>query len=201
MAKFQTFAGSVAQKFGPRWKTRMIEGLCAIIFGIIAIAWPGLTFLVFLYIFGVYAVVEGLTIVISALYLRKAPMAWENPTTAAQPGSWVILLSEGLLSIVAGLLCLILPHYSVQGLLYVVAIWALFIGIASLVHIRSRGWHVVAIGILAIIVSLLLFFRSIESAVTILWLVGICAILAGVLMIWRGWLEKRGLNMSLEPVS
>src|SRR5258708_5611031 len=128
MAKFQTFAGSVAQKLGPRWKTLMIEGLCAIIFGIVAIAWPGLTFMVFLYIFVDSALIEGLTLTNSAHYQRRAPMAWESPTTAAQPGSWMILLLEGLLSIIAGLLCLFLPRYSTQGLLYVIAIWALFIG-------------------------------------------------------------------------
>ncbi|HEY3991499.1 MAG TPA: DUF308 domain-containing protein [Ktedonobacteraceae bacterium] len=199
MAKLQTFSGSVAQKLGPRWKILLIEGVCAIIFGILAIAWPGLTFLVFLYIFGIYAVFEGLVLTISALYLRKTPMAWENETTPAMPGSWMILLVEGLLSILAGLLCIFIPHYSAQGLLYVIALWALFIGIASLVHARTRGWRAALVGVLAIIVSFFLFFRSISSAQTIFWLIGICAILAGALLIWQGLVEKHILNMPLEP--
>ena len=201
MAKFQTFSGSVAHKIGSRWKILILEGVCAIIFGILAIVWPGLTFLVFLYIFGIYAVIEGLVLAVSALYQRKAPMAWENETTPAMPGSWMILLAEGLLSILAGLLCLFVPHYSAQGLLYVIALWALFIGVALLVHARTWGWRPALVGVLAIIVSLFLFFRSLNSAQTILWIIGFCAILAGALLIWQGLVEKHTLNVPLEPAS
>ena len=201
MAKLQLFSGSLAQKLGPRWKILMIEGVCAIIFGLLAVVWPGLTFLVFLYIFGVYALIEGLVTAVSALYMRKAPMAWENETTPAQPGSWMILLAQGLLSIIAGLLCLFVPHYSAQGLLYVIALWALFIGIASLVHARARGWRAALIGLLALLVRLFLFVRSVNSAQTILWLIGICAIFAGALLIWQGLVEKRVLSAPLEPAS
>jgi uncharacterized membrane protein HdeD (DUF308 family) len=110
MTKIQTFSSSIGQRLGPRWKILMLEGVCAIIFGIFAIVWPGLTFFVFLYIFGIFAVIEGLVLAISALYLRKTPMAWENETTPAAPGSWIILFVQGLLSIVAGFICLFLPR-------------------------------------------------------------------------------------------
>jgi uncharacterized membrane protein HdeD (DUF308 family) len=201
MAKLQTFSSSIAQRLGPRWKILMLEGVCAIIFGILAIVWPGLTFLVFVYIFGVYAVIEGVVLAISALYQRRAPMAWENETTPAAPGSWIILFVEGLLSILAGLICLFLPHYSAQGLLYVVAVWALFAGIALLIHARSHGWRAALIGALAIIASLFLFFRSAGSAQAILWLVGVCAIIAGALAIWQGWEERRIQAAPLEAAS
>lgn len=200
MDKPQTFAGGVARRLGARWKVLVAEGVCAIIFGILALVWPRLTLMVFLYIFGVYVIIEGLALTISALYQRKAPMAWLDETTPAPPGSWMVLLLEGLLSIVAGLLCLFLPHSSVQGLLYVIALWALFSGIAALVHARAHGWRVALIGVLAIAVSLFLFFRPISGTVAILWLVGICAIIAGTLLIWQGWTE-RVFSAPLEPAS
>lgn len=199
MTKMQAFSRAVMRKRGTRWQTLMIEGVCAIIFGILSIIWPGLTFLVFLYIFGAYAIIEGLLLVVSALYQRATPRPWENLDTPAQPGAWVILLAGGLLSIVGGLLCIFIPHTSAQGLLYVIAAWALFAGIALLAHARTRGWLLGIIGILAIIGSLLLFFRSVPSVRAILWLVGVLAIIAGLLLIWQGWLEKRVQRAPVEP--
>ena len=202
MAKVPTFSGSLAQKLGPHWKTLMIEGICAILFGVLALAWPGLTFMIFLYVFGIYALIAGLVMVISALFQRRAPMAWENATTPAQPGSWMILFAEGALSIFAGLLCLFVPHYSAQGLLYVIALWALFIGISALLHTREHGWRTALVGLLALIASFFLFFRSVNSAQTILWLIGLCAICAGALLIWQSWIERRLLSSApLEPAS
>jgi uncharacterized membrane protein HdeD (DUF308 family) len=81
----------------------------------------------------------------------------------------------------------------------VVAVWALFAGIALLIHARSRGWRAALIGILAIIASLFLFFHPARGAQAILWLVGICAIIACALAIWQGWEEKRALYTPLEP--
>ncbi|HEX7733858.1 MAG TPA: DUF308 domain-containing protein [Ktedonobacteraceae bacterium] len=199
MEKPQTFAGGTIPRSGPRWKMRLIEGACAIIFGIVALIWPGLTLLMFVYVFGAFVIIEGLMLAISALYQRRMPMAWENATTPAPPGSWLIRFLEGLLSIAAGLICLFFPHTSVQVLLYVIAIWALFTGLAGLVHTRSRGWHAALIGVLAIIASLFIFFRTSSGAQAILWPIGVCAILAGALLIWRGWSEKQGLNVPLEP--
>ena len=200
MTKMQAFSTAVARKRGTtRWQTLMLEGVCAIIFGILAIIWPGLTFLVFLYIFGAYAIIEGLVLVISAFYQRATPMPWENLNTPAQPGSWVILLTGGLLSIAGGLLCIFIPHTSAPGLLYVIATWALFAGIALLAHARTRGWLMGLIGVLAIIGSLLLFFRSVPSVRAILWLVGVLAIVAGLLLIWQSLLERRVQRTQVEP--
>lgn len=201
MEKHYPSADHAIHKAGPRWKIRLLEGACAIIFGIVALIWPNLTLLMFLYIFGVFVIIEGLMLAISALYQRRAPMAWENTTTPAPPGSWLIRFLEGLLCIAAGLICIFSPHTSVQVLLYVIAIWTLFTGLAGLAHVRSRGWHAALIGVLAIIASLFIFFRAPGGAQAILWPLGICAIFAGALLIWRGWSEKMGLSVPMEPAS
>jgi uncharacterized membrane protein HdeD (DUF308 family) len=179
-----------AQASRQAWWASIALGLFAIIFGIVAIVWPHLTFLLFLIIFGVYAIIEGLVLIASALYVRRAPELGDYSNAAMPPGGWLIVLGEGVLSIIAGLLCLFIPRLSAQVSLYVVATWALFAGISSLVHARSRGWFVGIAGIAAIVISLFLFVRTVASARSILWLVGVLALVAGALLIVQGWLDR-----------
>ena len=42
------------------WWLIVVRGLLAILFGLIAFFWPGLTFLVLVLMFGVYAIVDGI---------------------------------------------------------------------------------------------------------------------------------------------
>jgi uncharacterized membrane protein HdeD (DUF308 family) len=181
---------SQAQASQQAWWASIALGIFAIIFGIVAIVWPHLTFLLFLIIFGVYAIIEGLILIASALYARMAPKLGDYSNATMPPGGWLLVLGEGVLSIIAGLLCLFIPRLSAQVSLYVVATWALFAGISSLVHTRSRGWFVGIAGIAAIVISLLLFFRTVASARSILWLVGVLALVAGALLIVQGWLDR-----------
>jgi len=172
------------------WWTLILLGLCAILFGIMAIVWPHLTFLVFLYLFGVYAVIGGLILVSNAFYLRKAPDLGDYSQPDLPPGEWGMILGEGVLSILAGLFCLFVPTLSARLSLYVVATWTLFAGIGALIHSPSRGWLPGIAGVLAIVISLFLFFEPLRSVQAILWLLGVCALIAGVLMIVQGWLNR-----------
>jgi uncharacterized membrane protein HdeD (DUF308 family) len=179
----------------------MILGLCALLFGIVAIVWPHLTFLIFLYIFGVYAVIQGCILMANAFYVRKAPELGDYSNASLPPGGWWILLGEGFLSIIAGLFCLFMPRLSAQGALYVIAVWTLFVGISSLIAAPSRGWLLGLIGILSLVISALLFFHSAATAQSILWLVGVCALVAGILLLVQSWLSRTVQRVPLEAHS
>jgi uncharacterized membrane protein HdeD (DUF308 family) len=172
------------------WWTLMLLGCCAVAFGILTIVWPHLTFLVFLYIFGAYAVIEGLIMISSAFYLWKAPELGDYSRPELQPGEWMLVLCEGVLSVLAGLFCLFAPTLSAQLSIYVVATWALFAGLAALLHAPSRGWLLGISGALAIAISLLLFFEPLNIMRSIFWLLGVLALIAGLLLIVQGWLER-----------
>src|SRR6058998_299984 len=77
------------------WWVVALRGLAAIVFGVLAFVWPGVTLSVLVLLFGAYAIVDG----ILALY------------TAMRSGGgnvWVSLL-EGIVGIAAGLVAFFLP--------------------------------------------------------------------------------------------
>src|SRR5712692_3815154 len=93
-----TAVGELASAIGelPRhWWVVALRGLAAIVFGILAFIWPGVTLSVLVLLFGAYAIVDG----VLALY-----------TAVRSDGKqiWAPLL-EGVVGIAAGLVAFFLP--------------------------------------------------------------------------------------------
>jgi len=88
------------------WRILAIRGLLAVLFGLAALVWPGLTLLVLVLLFGAYALVDGVIAVIVSLQERRVFARW-----------WVLLL-EGLAGIAAGVLTFVWPSISALALLY-----------------------------------------------------------------------------------
>jgi uncharacterized membrane protein HdeD (DUF308 family) len=109
---------------GSIWWAMILLGALAIIAGIIAFAWPGLTLLVFLAIIAASAIVRGVLEIVAAIMLRKEIK-----------GEWLLALS-GALSIVFGGLLIYRPDVGL------VALALLF------------GAYTIALGILAVALSL-----------------------------------------------
>jgi uncharacterized membrane protein HdeD (DUF308 family) len=42
-----------------RWWVVLLRGICAVVFGILAFVWPGLTLLSLVLLYGAYALVDG----------------------------------------------------------------------------------------------------------------------------------------------
>jgi uncharacterized membrane protein HdeD (DUF308 family) len=125
----------------------MFQGLCALAFGLLAIFWPKLTLFLFLYVFGIYAIIDGLGPLASAIFGGKRAQLRGRP----------ILFLEGIVSVVAGVLCLILPRANNRLLLYIVAAWLLLKGMSFLLQIRQRGLLIGLVGILALLAGLSIF--------------------------------------------
>ena len=67
------------------WWALAIRGILAVIFGILAFLWPGLTLTVLVLVFGVYAIADGIFSIVTAV--ARSDRATE--------GDWVLLL-EGI---------------------------------------------------------------------------------------------------------
>jgi len=171
----------------PRYWWLLAQGICALAFGLVAIIWPKLTFVIFLYVFGTYLIIEGSILVISSLYARYTPRPWENHLTPAQPGSWLILFLEGLLTIACGLFCLFEPRLSAQVALYVAALWILIAGVSMLIQAPAHGWLMAVAGALGIILGALLFIEPLSFVQSVLWLIGIVALLTGAIVLIHAW--------------
>ncbi len=75
----------------------LVRGIAAILFGILTLVWPNLTLSVLVLLFGVFAVVSGITAVAAALRNREEQ-------------GWGLLLFEGILGILAGVVALVWPN-------------------------------------------------------------------------------------------
>ncbi|MGO9451546.1 MAG: HdeD family acid-resistance protein [Candidatus Binataceae bacterium] len=162
------------------WWVFVLRGVVAIIFGISAFAWPGLTIATLILLFGAYALVDGAFLIISAI------SGWghiEDP--------WLILL-EGLLGIGIGVVTFHAPTVTILGLLIYIAAWSLATGvleIASAMRLRKElageFWLLLS-GILSIAFAVVLMWYPAAGAVALVWIIGAYAIGFGIVLIALG---------------
>ena len=104
-------------------------GLAGIIVGVVTLAWPGLTALALLYLIGAWALVTGIVQVSAAILLRKEIRR-----------EWLLALS-GIVSVIFGVLLFIWPAAGALAILWLIATFAMIIGILLIIHafqVRSR---------------------------------------------------------------
>src|SRR4051812_18773219 len=102
------------------WWTFVIQGVAAVVFGVLTLVWPGLSLVVLLALFGAFAVVHGVMAVAASYEAHTHHLRW---------GSW---LAVGLLDLIAGLVAWFWPGLTALALLYVVVAWALVTGLMTI---------------------------------------------------------------------
>ncbi|MGN6697209.1 MAG: HdeD family acid-resistance protein [Thermomicrobiales bacterium] len=169
------------------WWLLALRGVIAIIFGICALIWPGLTLTVLVLLFGAYALVDGIFAVIAGI------------RAVGRAANWWVLLLEGILGIIFGLLTFAWPGITALVLLVFIAVWAVLTGIMEIVTaIQLRReiqgeWLLALSGVLSIIWGIILFVRPGAGALAIAWLIGVFAILFGISLIALAY-RLRGLG-------
>ncbi len=69
MQKLGTETLGIAQRY---WRMSVVRGIVLIIFGLLAIFWPHLTFKLFFILFGIFAIIEGIILMMNAFAQRKS---------------------------------------------------------------------------------------------------------------------------------
>lgn len=158
------------------WWLFALRGVFAILFGLMAWIWPGMTLQVLTLIFAFYAFVDGIFTIYSAFSRsRQEQRGW--------------LLVEGILETLAGIITFIWPAITVLALLYIIAAYAFITGILEIVfaiqmrRLINNEWVLILTGALSIIFSIILVIWPGASLLSFVWLIGIYAILYGILLI------------------
>ena len=166
---------------GNRW-AMIFRGIAAALFGLAALFWPGMTLLVLLVIFAVYAIVDGLLAIVAGIRVSG--------------GHRWLLLAEGAIGLLAGLVVLFWPGAAALVLVYVISAWAIFTGLLKVVMAISfrrqieNGWLMGHGGVLSVLFGVVLGFLPGAGLVTLVWLVGIYALILGVALIVLGILDR-----------
>jgi uncharacterized membrane protein HdeD (DUF308 family) len=173
------------------WWTFALRGLAAIIFGILALIWPQQTLLALVLLFGAFALVDGILDVIAGIASYRYFENW-----------WAVLL-RGVAGIVIGVLTFFWPNITALVLLYFIAAWALITGIFEIVaaiqlrRVITGEWMYILGGLLSIVFGVLLFVFPVAGAVSVIWLIGIYAILFGIALIILAF-RLRSLRQEVE---
>ncbi|OBA33427.1 hypothetical protein A5767_15260 [Rhodococcus sp. 852002-51564_SCH6189132-a] len=158
------------------WWVVLLRGILAVLFGVVALVWPGITVWALVVVFAAYAIIDGIVLVVQSV--RDKPEGW---------GWW---LAMGVVSVLAGLVALFWPGITALALLYVIAFYAILFGITGIVGgIRFRKvpesgwvWSVLA-GVVAVLFGIVLLIFPGEGILSLIVLLGIYAILFGVLLV------------------
>jgi len=157
------------------WWVFAIRGVVAILFGVLAFAWPELTLMVLVTLFGAYVLVDGVALLI----------ALARGDTLARRHAWAVGIM-GVLGIAAGIATFLWPAATALSMLYIVAIWAIAMGLFQVVaaialrrEIDDELWMAIG-GIASVVFGVLLVAFPGDGLISLVWLVGIWAFVFGV---------------------
>jgi uncharacterized membrane protein HdeD (DUF308 family) len=163
------------------WWAIALRGLVAVLFGIAAFLWPGITLWALVALFGAYALVDGIFAIIESFRRDVVGERW-----------WALLI-EGLVGVAIGVLTFTWPRLTAMGLLFLIAFWAIVTGVFEIITaIRLRHeirgeWMMALIGILSIALGFLMIAFPVAGALSVVLMIGAFVFAMGVLMIALGF--------------
>ena len=158
------------------WWMLLLRGIAAIIFGGLALAWPGMTLLTLVLFYGAYALIDGVLAIVAAI-----------TGGALLPRWWLAIV--GLLGIAAGLLTFMMPGLTTIVLLYLIAGWAIATGVFQIIGaIKLRKeidneWLLILGGIVSVLFGVAMFVAPGAGALALITVIGIYALFIGVLLV------------------
>jgi uncharacterized membrane protein HdeD (DUF308 family) len=173
------------------WWVPVIRGIAAIVFGIIAFVYPGITIATLVLFFGAWVLIDGIFRVIGAIGHRASDPDW----------GWHIVI--GIVGIIVGLLTFHAPQITALALIIYIAAWALMVGateIAFAIKLRREikgEWFLILMGLASIVFAILLLWNPIAGAAAVIWLIAWYAVVLGILAIFFGF-RLRSLRAPLS---
>jgi uncharacterized membrane protein HdeD (DUF308 family) len=158
------------------WWLLLLRGIAAIIFGVLAFAWPGITLLTLILLFGAYALADGVLAIIAAITGGAPAPRW-----------WLAIV--GLLGIGAGLLTFLMPGVTAIVLLFFIASWAIATGVFQIIgaiQLRKEidnEWLLILGGVISVLFGIGILMAPGAGALALLWVIGIYAVVEGVVFV------------------
>jgi uncharacterized membrane protein HdeD (DUF308 family) len=171
-----------------------VRGVVAVIFGVVALIWPGQALQALVLVFGAFALVDGIFAIFAGIASSRYFDRW-----------WAVLL-EGVVGVVIGLLTFFWPNITALVLLYFIAAWALITGIFEIVaaiqlrRVITGEWALILSGLLSMLFGVLLFVFPGAGAVSVIWMIGIYAVIFGISEIIFAF-RLRGLRKEFETAN
>lgn len=159
------------------WQHLLFSGICSLLFGIIALIWPGISLLSLIWLFAAFMVVQGIAICSGAWRTRK------------QETNWWLLFLYGLLCIVSGVIAALYPGLTTIILGFIISLNLLAGGLIQVImaihlrkEIKGEGWLILS-GLITFGIGVYLLMIPGGGAIAMLWLIAVAAVVLGILFI------------------
>lgn len=167
---------------GYPWWLVLIQGIAAIILGILLLSSPRMTTAILIQILGLYWLVDGVISIIR-IFLKNTEIHW----------GW--LLARGILGIIAGVLVLQHPLWSTlivpTVLIIILGVQGLIGGAIGVVQaFKGAGWGAGILGALGFLFGLILIFNPFIGGLILPYVVGIFAIIGGIAALFMAFKLK-----------
>ncbi len=178
----------VLELLAKNWAWVLVRGIFTLVFGALAVFLPIGTANAVVILFGAYAIVDGVIAIAMA---------------ARRSYGRGVLLVIGILGVIAGLISIFWPAITGLVLLYIIAFWAIIIGLGYIVKgfglTRDAGgrWLFILTGLAALILGIWLLINPRDGAVALIVTIGFFAIIWGFLTIFAS-IRLRRLSMELD---
>jgi uncharacterized membrane protein HdeD (DUF308 family) len=176
------------------WWLWLIRGIVAILFGVLALRWPGNTLVVIGLLFGAYALVDGILAILATIRAVETHQRW-----------WPLLF-EGVVGILIAAITFWDVRITLLALYFTIAAWAFVTGVLEIVaaihlrsHLTKEFWLIIG-GIASILFGVLMIWYPLAGALALVWLIGAYAIVFGIVMIAFS-LRLRGHSAALAAES
>jgi uncharacterized membrane protein HdeD (DUF308 family) len=169
-------SGSAGETLVQNWSLFTLRGVLGIVFGCIALIFPGPTMLSLVIVFSAYMLVDGVAGIISAVRAMR------------RRDRWGLLVFEGLLNIATGIIAFLWPGITVLAFVWLVAAWAIVSGALMTaagfrLNIDHGRWWLILGGLLSLAYGALLIATPLIGAIVLTWWLGAYALAFGVALV------------------
>ena len=174
---FGVGSSPAAETLVQNWWLFTLRGVLGIIFGILALIFPGPTILSLVLLFSAYMLVDGIFGIISAVRAIRR-----------KEDRWGLLIFEGLIDIAVGILAFLWPGITVLAFVLLVGAWAIVTGAVMTaagfrLNVSHGRWWLVLSGLLSLGFGTLLVILPFIGAVVLTWWIGAYALAFGVALV------------------
>jgi uncharacterized membrane protein HdeD (DUF308 family) len=159
------------------WKLLLLRGVMGVLFGILAIAWPIETVIALAVLWGIWALIDGFGLFAAAF------------RPGGTGGERLLAGVMAVIAVLAGLYAIVHPGSAATAITWVIGIWLVVRGVFELVGAFATGlsgstrWMAVLTAAIDFLLGGILVAHPGNSAVGITWLLGIVALVWGVVLI------------------
>ena len=156
------------------WWLLLLRGIAAIVFGLLAFAWPGLTLVTLVLFYGAFALVDGVIALVAAFSGGAKPL----------PTWWLVIV--GLLGIAAGIVTFVMPGITALLLIIFIGAWALVHGVFEIIgaiQLRKEidnEWMLILSGVVSVLFGLIVLIAPGAGALGLIWVIAAYSIVFGI---------------------